>query len=72
MVIEYIKILDDVIKIKTERVQAILSRTIYLQSSFPSPVKVQTDRCKYDNDNEKYAGKEGKYSQTLWNKITLS
>ena len=58
IVIEYKGILNDVIvyhyvKFKTERVQ-------YLQSSFPSPIKVQADRCKYDNDNEK----DGNYDRS--------
>ena len=57
IVIENIGILNDV---KIERVWAILSRTIYLQSSFPSPIKVQADRCKYDNDNEK----DGNYDRS--------
>ena len=59
MVIEYIGILNDV-RFKIERVWAILSRTIYLQSSFSSPIKVQADRCKYDNDNKK----DGNYDRS--------
>jgi len=56
IVIEYIGILN----VKTERLWAILSRTIYLQSSFPSPIKVQADGCKYHNDDEK----DGNYDRS--------